>query len=454
MNFIPKIARRVPDGSLPSSHARARHHLFYLCLIVFLLSPLVDIGTWLAKMHWHSIYAPSAIHSASVWLGSVRTGNDAGDSWDAMRAVLDWYEQHPGGRFYEQVFFIDHTKFQYPPSSLLVFKSLSLIGLDPTNRVLNEVNWWFIAVNAGVNALFAFTLTSRSHDYRAFRVPFGLAAAFATLFYYPTTKAFELGQLQVWINAIFSVAALAWLTGRKSVAGVLIGAICLMKPQFALFALWGLLRREWAFVIGGGIVALAGSLAAVAMFGWQNHVDYLSVLRALSRTGEEFVANQSFNGLLNRAFATDDPYVWQLHGFPPYNPVVYIGTLITSAIMVLAALLVPRRGEGASDLLDFLCAALTFTIASPIAWDHHFGLLPVIYCAVMFVLLCRRSLANSKWCLPALAASFLLTGHWLGGSWTLLGVLGLLGVMHWANYKSPPVAPSDVWEQEAAAQEA
>ena len=100
-------------------------------------------------------------------------------------------------------------------------------------------------------------------------------AMLAALFYYPVGRAFELGQIQAWICLLFSMAALAWLSGRNAMAGVLIGLICLIKPQLALFLVWGAVRREWAFVIAWGVVVLAGNLLAVAVFGWQNHLDCL-----------------------------------------------------------------------------------------------------------------------------------------------------------------------------------
>jgi hypothetical protein len=57
----------------------------------------------------------------------------AEDSWGTMRAALDWFWQHPGGRMYQQLFFVEGIKFQDPPTSLLPLYTLSLFGIHPAN---------------------------------------------------------------------------------------------------------------------------------------------------------------------------------------------------------------------------------------------------------------------------------------------------------------------------------
>ncbi|QGZ59628.1 glycosyltransferase family 87 protein [Paraburkholderia acidiphila] len=439
---ITSHTRVQAQAGASGKHARVRRQIIYLCLFVLVVSPVVDEIIRLGNGRWHDFQTPGALGHALRWLIHFVRGGEYGDSWGPMLAALNWFAEHPGGRLYDQLFFVDHIKFQYPPSSLLLFDWLARMGVQLNNLMLNTVNWWVIAFNCVVNARVAVKLAARDDRYAPFQMHLGFMVALATLLYYPVGKAFELGQIQVWINALFSLAALAWLSERKSVAGLLIGLACLIKPQLALFLVWGAWRREWRFVFAWGVVALAGNLLAVATFGWQNHLDYLRVLHELSRTGESYIANQSFNGLLNRIFAQGDVNVFDAHGFPPYQPVVYLGTLATSVILIAAALVRPPRGA-ASSLLDFLCAGLTFTLASPIAWEHHFGLLPVVYVATLFTLLTRKAQKERTLGLAILSASFLLTGHWLGDSWTFLGVLALLAIVHGANHGARPQTSGD-----------
>ncbi len=432
--------------------SRSRRHLFGLCLVVFVTSMVEDIAIRLLTHLGIVSKHPSVLNYALTWARSLRNPGDVDDSWGPMRAALGWFQQHADGRLYEHIFFVDRVKFQYPPSSLLPLHTLSQWGIAPSNALLNWINFWMVLANVLAAGALAFTLARRSPGHAPRRWQFAVVSAFGALLFCPLLKAFDLGQLQVWINALFALSALAWLLGRKQLAGVLIGLICLLKPQFVLFMVWGLLRREWRFVAGWGAVAAVGGVASLAVFGIQNHLDYLAVLRALSRTGEAFIGNQSINGLLNRLLATDaTPALWKIHEFPEFNPIVYGGTLVTSALIIGAALFVPLRGKGASGLLDFLGAALSFTMASPIAWEHHYGILPVIYIAMMFVLLNRSASRARTFGLVTLLVSYIFTGHGLGGSWTLWGALALLGLIYWVNRTPRGVAGMAGGKRELAA---
>jgi hypothetical protein len=70
---------------------------------------------------------------------------------------------------------------------------------------------------------------------------------------------------------------------------------------------------------------------------------------------------------------------------------------------------VPHRHTGASTV-DFAIAALTFTVASPVAWEHHYGILAPIYAAVAPAMLARRVLGAIT--APWLAVSYVLTSNY------------------------------------------
>ncbi|MEA3111351.1 MAG: alpha,2-mannosyltransferase, partial [Caballeronia sp.] len=333
-----------PETGGDSGASRSRRHLFGLCLLVFVTTMIEDIANRLLTHLQLITKHPSDVNYALTWVRSLVTAQEADDSWKPMRAALAWFQQHADGRLYEQIFFMDRIKFQYPLSSLLPLHALSQLGIAPPNAILNRVNFWMVLANILVAGALAFMLARRSPAYAPRRWQFAIVSAFGALLFCPLLRAFDLGQVQVWINTLFALSALAWLLGRKQLAGVLIGLICLLKPQFIMFMVWGLLRREWRFLMGWGAVTAVGLVASLAVFGVQNHLDYIAVLRALSRTGEAFIENQSFNGLLNRLYGTDEnPALWKQHDFPLFNPIVYAGTLLSSAVLIGAALLVPLR---------------------------------------------------------------------------------------------------------------
>jgi alpha-1,2-mannosyltransferase len=182
--------------------------------------------------------------------------------------------------------------------------------------------------------------------------------------------------------------------------------VCLLKPQLGLFAIWALIRKDWRFLGGLAATGAIGLGLSVLLFGIQNHIAYLDVLSYMSRHGEGHLSNHSFNGLLHRVTGNDDGLVWSNEAFSPYNPIVHVGTLITSLALVVIGLWPRGSTAGMNGLYQFQLAALAFTIASPMAWEPHYGVLApmfaVLLCAVMTM---PAGKARRHW-LMALAATF------------------------------------------------
>jgi alpha-1,2-mannosyltransferase len=324
------------------------------------------------------------------------------DSWGVMSVALKYEREHPDKPLYADIFFERNLKFQYPPSSLFAIAGLELlVGRDGIRTdeckvydlpTINDVlGWFFLLMSAGcAAALLQIGLRQRQAPPASgamVAAQFVIVLALALTFY-PLVKAYTLGQIQNWLNGFFALALLCWATGRKVASAVLIGLMALVKPQYGAFVLWALLRREWEFtatLVATGIVGVAGS---IAVFGFSNHLDYIGVLKFLAERGETFYPNQSVNGLLNRVMVLVDPTAWSSlqftdNSFPPFNLLVYGGTLVTSIILLSAALF--RRGtKGDPDrTFDFCTMALSITIASPIAWEHHYGTIFPIFAVLL-----------------------------------------------------------------------
>jgi alpha-1,2-mannosyltransferase len=334
------------------------------------------------------------------------------DSWKPMRNALDYAAAGHPDSLYQEIFFNQHVKFQYPPTALLPMLGLQSLGID-TNVFLNNINRFMIAINAiGVGWLFRLLLI-RTNGVEAAASPAGIAGAVlagaATLLFYPLMMAFWLGQIQIWIDTGFTFACIAVLTDRKLTAGVLVGLLCLLKPQFSLFALWALLRRQWRFMLGAAIAIVPAGLVSIAVFGLAAHLDYLRVLSFLSQHGEAMIANNSVNGVLNALLGTADPLVWDEHGFPAYNPIVCFGSM-AAVILLIGAALWPQREQSAfNGLLDFEIAALAFTMAAPIAWEHHYGIMPPIFATLFCLLAASPESVQRRQRLVAFAVLFLLS---------------------------------------------
>jgi alpha-1,2-mannosyltransferase len=121
-----------------------------------------------------------------------------------------------------------------------------------------------------------------------------------------------------------------------------------------------------------------GMAISLAVFGFHNTTEYLVVLHYLSRHGDALFTNQSLNGLLHRQMHVGSPVTW-VYGYPPFNRTIYLATLSSSAALLMAALVVPLLRRRSATVVDFLLFAMATTMASPIAWEHHYGVFFLVF---------------------------------------------------------------------------
>lgn len=401
----------------------------------------------------------------------VLRGRSGDDSWDPAWYALNYLRSPHTAPLYEAIFFKRGVRYQYPPSALVAIAAMLAVAPErvlvdderyagPRPTINDMMGWVFLLL------MFACTAALVEIGLRQSGVPPGgrgmlalrliLVAGF-TLTFYPVVKAFTVGQIQTWVNGAFAAALLCWVTGRKAGGGVLIGLICLIKPHYGVLLLWAALRREWRFAVACGATVAAGLAASIAVFGWANHIDYLRVLSFLSEHGESYFPNQSINGLLNRLMSIADPQtynnvVWREGHFPPFTPWIYASTLLSSILILGAALLRRRREHDPDRVLDFCTMVVSLTIASPIAWEHHYGVLLPIF-AILYAR-APQDRARIAWLAGAyvLIANFFPAANLLADtvfnplqSHLLAGALLLLGLMHarpaGATAQAPAGAP-------------
>ena len=264
--------------------------------------------------------------------------------------------------------------------------------------------------------------------------------AIATLTFFPFIWGFAKGNWQLWINALFAGALLAWAAGHRAVSGTLIGLMCLIKPHYSLLLVWAALRREWGFAAACVGIGVVGVLASISIYGFSNNIDYVNALSFMSERGVTYYHNQSVNGVLNRIMSLFDPVAFPNDGsknpYPPYTPLVFWGTIVTSALILGAAL-----GWRSYDrVVDFCIMGLSCVIASPIAWTYQYGLLLPIYAVAL-------AKAKDHTFLLWIGVSYVLTSNYivaLNGlaatpfnvmqSYTLVGAVILLILL----YRSAP----------------
>jgi len=371
---------------------------------------------------------------------------DHGDSWVPMLAALKTLHgssgeeiyralflmsevplRHPAAEFlqntgddvYKTLFFSFGLRFQYPPMSLLPLDMWS--ALESLGRSgLSGFNFAVFCLNAAGCGWLSWRLFRPSSDAAHSPLPVPdprLMAALvftAAFLFYPLVRAPVLGQIQVWIDALFTGALLGWVYNRRFLAGLLIGLACAIKPQLGMLLIWGLLWREKRF--SGGILTALMPLAVVSIwrYGWQNHMAYLDVLAFLGRRGEVYFANNSVNGILNAYFSGRNNMVFDLPEDLPEIALVHWGTLAMS-ILVLGLVVLPPlwRRNRRPNIADFSAAAICTVVGSPVAWEHHYGILLPIYLVALRMILSIGEPARRLLAVVAIAVSWSLVANFI-----------------------------------------
>jgi alpha-1,2-mannosyltransferase len=417
----------------------------------------------------HALAVPAILHVAfhtqreATIIGDVdqfMRRSQAADSWRPMEAARAYATDHPRADIYAEIFFRRRVKFQYAPSSLLFTGTL-------TRTVLNWISWLSVWLTIAFSVAVFIASTKRMRRQRfAPRAAGDIAAAAAaavalSLTFHPLMKGYALGQIQVWVDALFAAGVWCWYAEWEFSAGTVVGVACLIKPPLAPLVLWMLARRKWRMLAGAAAAASVGLAVSIAVFGLASHLSYVHVLAYISPRGEAYFPNQSMNGLLNRLLGNGSNLQFDDNAFSPVNAVVSTVSTLTTMLLLGAALLVPHANDRRSRALDFAIASLTVTMMSPIAWEHHYGIvLPLFALVVPASIDATASAARAA---LALAVSFMLIGQFIEPaqrladtafnplqSYTFFGALLLLGCCYYALGRAPSEAKQD---REASAPE-
>lgn len=310
------------------------------------------------------------------------------DSWDPMFRSLRVFFEGEDPTIYQKVFFNQKHKFQYPPTSLVIVDVLRKI-FDPRELTGTVIDWisWFCLWGTILFSIMIFF--DACHLYfpencLSTWVKIGLAVllALSGLTFYPINRAFFLGQIQIWLDLFFAISLWLWLKNKESGSSVFLGLMSVIKPQMGLFVIWGLLRKRWKFCAGIVGVVTVFLLISLWRYGLPSHLKYLEVLSFIGQHGETYFPNQSVNGLMNRLLFNGNNLEWDAWHFAPENVFVRVITIVTSILLLFFAFAFNHKSTK-EGWLSFATAGLVFTLASPVAWEHHYGILFPIFALVI-----------------------------------------------------------------------
>lgn len=368
---VIRLARqRHPDGHLLDRSVA----LIGIAVLAALGSCLVSVGI---AGHLDETSLSSLINFA--------TRNAWADSWRFMATAIDHLREHPDVPLYQSLFFNMHLKFIYPISSLVWMDLLQQrLGWDWAHLtvLINKLCWLVLLMAVPLGARLVWTqATALQPIAQSQRLVYAagllLITGIATITFYPLLLSYQAGQIQTPITLLVVLAFVAWQQRWPVLAGVLLGICCAFKPQWLVMLPWALLRRQVG--MAAALAATFGALTAVAAarYGTDSVTGYLSVLRYISEHGEAYYANQSVNGLVNRLVNPQDLLSFDDHRYPDYQLPVHVSSLLTSLLLIGLALF--HRWRETPGVLDLAIVILSLTMASPVAWEHHYGVvLPIL----------------------------------------------------------------------------
>ncbi len=243
-----------------------------------------------------------------------------------------------------------------PPVVLLAFEPLS--RLDPLS---SRRAWYVLSLAFAVLAVAAL-----ARAYPRFSSPWRVLWVLA---FAGTWFTLQMGQLY---TLLMLLAAGAWLLlrrGKQVPAGILLGILVAVKPQFGLWPLLLLLAGLWPAALSAASVAVILSVLPILRFG---PGIYRSWLGATSLVSTAFSVNASIPGLFARL-----GLCWPGAQGPAGNVLSLAGFALAAALVVGVCALVWRAAPAIDDICGLaLVAAL---LASPIAWVGYTCLLAPVF---------------------------------------------------------------------------
>lgn len=382
---------------------------------------------------------------SSLYFAKFLHGIAGQDSWGVMVKALMHLDTLSDESIYEALILKDHTKFQYPPSALLVFdlpRRMFGFTYDELLVKANIVSWACLPLSViTFYLIFKRSLNGLSQSKESDSATSNWALILATLsisvvvvaMFYPLLRSYYLGQIQTSMTLLAGLSILAWQLKRFGTAGVFLSICCSIKPQWIILLPWALFRRQWRFVISFVSSYSVIFFLTTALYGVKNWLDYFPVLSYLSKYGESFFPNQSLNGVLHRFLFNGNNLEWLGNAFPPYNPWVHAITLVSSLLILAFALF--WRWKAKPTYVDLSIIVVSLTVASPIAWEHHFAVCLFIFAFLIPLTVVYRPLG--RWSMIYLGFIFLIVSQNYGvlaaplanTKWNVLQSTLYLGVM-------------------------
>jgi len=363
-------------GVPPPSESSPRPHSTRLLIFVLGNLFLANVIQW-AVCRLAGLGSPGGIKLYFLSFVHIRQWTD---SWLPMLKSLDYFAAHPA----EPIYYAHlYDTLIYPLASLLPLIALRKLGLgEPAILKILAIMSWLAVLGVGAVSLW---MGQRLLRRRGFSIDWKsiVAVMLACVGCYPLIKGYALGNAQTFLSFLFAVLLLLWTERRERAAGVVAALLAFVKPQYGLLWIWMIVRRRWNAAAAFLVCAVVLIALSTLVFGWHNNLDYIHVLSSLSRKAQSHYANQSMFGTLNRMIGNGENISYTPHVYTPYIAWVYHVTLVTGLMLIGGALVFPW-GKLQGSTGDLAATGLASVASSPMAWEHHYGIVFAIAAWVWF----------------------------------------------------------------------
>ena len=287
--------------------------------------------------------------------------------------------------------FVHIHAFSYPPFTALAFTPFTALSFHPAAVFWQALSLGFLAV-AGWCLWRTVPLSPAA----------GLVLASVALVFEPLENSLGLGQINLLILALTCLFLAALHTGRPAMAGVAIGLAAALRVHPALFILYLAWRREWRACAWGAGTAMACTLIAIPLVGWDATVQYATLVAPNYARAFAGLGNHSLTGMvMNTGF-----------GFLNVVPVDLwrsIGQTVSLGVLVFAWATLRPMGPVAPDRLVAEIAFLSsvLLLATPNTTINH-----LVFTFIPLAVLLERALGPDRQgaLIPWIAVAVLLIG--------------------------------------------
>ncbi|MGD0297908.1 MAG: glycosyltransferase 87 family protein [Bryobacteraceae bacterium] len=256
---------------------------------------------------------------------------------------------------------------------------------------------------------------------------------------------FELGQYYCFLLFMMTVSFWLLLGRREFSAGLLLGAIFILKLYAGPFLFYFAWKRRWRPLAGMLLAGVVLSLCSIAWFGWKDHLFYLTDVLPRAAAGEHMdpyaAGMPTILNMLRHPFEAEP----ELNPSPLFNApalVFFLQPLVTLAIPVFC--LIALSGAGPRPAIpDERHELAWFLIMLVLVSPSRAFYVTIILLLPIALLLEKAHLRRKLWLIAAfLLLTISLPSAWepfFPTVWVLLAVYIALGIPYWRNLR-PSIA--------------